>query len=413
MKRRLTYKILSTLILANIVFGPLFVIKAQAQWAVVEVGPLAYSNVEMSFKEKLFDAFAFGFMNYAIQRISASTVNWINSGFRGSPSFVTNPGRFLEDTANLTVGSFIQSDPRLNFLCGPIQNQVRIALINSYRQNNLIWQCTLTDAIGNMQDFMDDFDRGGWDKFFEISQRPQNNPIGAYIMAESALQSQLSQKINLKQQELSWGRGFLSYKKCTRWAQLPKVEPNSVLGSSMVINGPDGKPINLADPQGSAGSNSVFDASMTIDTPQGQLNLANPQNGMVCAKEETQTPGSVIESQLNDALGAGLGRLQVADEINEIVGALLTQLANKALGGLLGLSRRGSDGSNPYTSQFQSDSQDNAINKYFNDSQDNLEDTINSPVFDPSVCIDNPYAEGCSLNWNQGQPQNPPGETNP
>ncbi len=384
MKRRLTYKILSTLILANIVFGPIFVIKAQAQWAVVEVGPLAYSNVEMSFKEKLFDAFAFGFMNYAIQRISASTVNWINSGFRGSPSFVTNPGRFLEDTANLTVGSFIQSDPRLNFLCGPIQNQVRIALINSYRQNNLMWQCTLTDAIGNMQDFMDDFDRGGWDKFFEISQRPQNNPIGAYIMAESALNNQLTQKLNLQQQELNWGRGFLSFKKCTRWEKLPGIDPNSVLGSSM-----------------------------NVDTPDGSMNLSSPEGSMICAKEETQTPGAAIEGQLNNALGAGLGRLQVADEINEIVGALLTQLANKALGGLLGLSRRGSDGSNPYTSQFQSDSQDNAINQYFNDSQDNLEDTINSPVFDPSVCIDNPYAEGCSLNWNQGQPQNPPGETNP
>lgn len=392
MKRRLTYKILSTLILANIVFGPIFVIKAQAQWAVVEVGPSGVANVttsinatSMTVKEKILDAFAFGFMNYAIQRMTASTVNWINSGFRGSPAYVTNPAGFLKSTADLTVGAFIQSDPRLNFLCGPIQSQIRIALINSYTQNNLMWQCTLTDAIGNMQDFLDDFDRGGWDKFFEISQRPQNNPIGAYIMAESALNNQLTQKLNLQQQELNWGRGFLSFKKCT-----------------LYDGGADPTSVDLLDIANGGSGNRVDE--------NDELNQIAPPK---CIREETQTPGAAIEGQLNNALGAGLGRLQVADEINEIVGALLTQLANKALGGLLGLSRRGSDGSNPYTSQFQSDSQDNAINQYFNDSQDNLEDTINSPVFDPSVCIDNPYAEGCSLNWNQGQPQNPPGETNP
>ena len=55
------------------------------------------------------------------------------------------------------------------------------------------------------------------------------------------------------------------------------------------------------------------------------------------------TPGKVISEQLNKALGAGQDQLVAADEINEVISALIGQLANQALmgtAGLLGLTPR-------------------------------------------------------------------------
>lgn len=383
MKKANFHKILVLTLVSSFTFSPLFASKVQAQFAVVEVGPSGAANIVtatnatgMSLKENLFDALAFGFMNYAIQRMTASTVNWINRGFKGSPSFVTNPEGFLKGVADQTVGLFIERDPNLNFLCSPIQSRIRVALINSYNPNmRNLWQCTLTDAVGNMEDFLDDFDRGGWDKFFEISQKPQNNPIGAYIMAENEMLRQIASKVGTKEQDLNWGKGFMSFKRCTLYEG----------------GGADPANIDLLD---IAGGGSGF----TTDEDEELSQIAPPR----CIQEKTETPGTVIESRLNQALGAGQGRLEVADEVNEIIGALLTQLANKALGGLLSLTKRGSDGSNSYLSQFQSDAQDQAITQYFQDSQNNLEDTANTTVFDPTICLTNPSAEGCTLNWPNG-----------
>ena len=62
------------------------------------------------------------------------------------------------------------------------------------------------------------------------------------------------------------------------------------------------------------------------------------ENRKIC---RTVTPGSTIEGALNDALGNPSKRIAVADEINEIVVALFSQLVTQAFsgaGGLLGLT---------------------------------------------------------------------------
>jgi hypothetical protein len=49
------------------------------------------------------------------------------------------------------------------------------------------------------------------------------------------------------------------------------------------------------------------------------------------------TPGVVIEEQLNSVLQIPQGRLEVADELNELLGALFTQLVGTVFGGAGGL----------------------------------------------------------------------------
>ncbi|HVS79678.1 MAG TPA: hypothetical protein VHF05_01740 [Candidatus Paceibacterota bacterium] len=73
---------------------------------------------------------------------------------------------------------------------------------------------------------------------------------------------------------------------------------------------------------------------LQLDWGKGFLSFTDA-NGVI------QTPGSVIETQLNQHLSSGLQSLVGADEINEIIGALMTQLVTKTLssvsGGLRGL----------------------------------------------------------------------------
>jgi len=63
------------------------------------------------------------------------------------------------------------------------------------------------------------------------------------------------------------------------------------------------------------------------------------------------TPGVVIENQLNSVLGSNLRQLELADEFDEIVSALLNQLVTRAItgtAGLLGTNRAGSDQNGSY-----------------------------------------------------------------
>lgn len=266
----------------------------------------AANDTANSVKEFGLDAVAWIIVNLIIERMAASTVNWINSGFKGSPAFVTNPAAYFQDIGDKVAGQFLFSNPNLNFLCGPISAKIKIALAQAYTGQNRKWQCSLTDAIGNMDDFMNDFENGGWDKFFRLTQERQNNPIGAYIQAEVDLNNRLAQKQNQKNNELSWGKGFLSFSKCPEGHTVTDVHSS---GNTDTVTYSDGVTIQQD-----------YDPELTI--------------GSCGVDEEIQTPGSVIETSLNNVLNIGNQKLAVADEINEIVSALLNQLVSRVVGGI-------------------------------------------------------------------------------
>lgn len=309
-------------------FSPLFAKPVNAQWVdwanlipntvtAISGGVQAGSYVG---KEFGLDALAWAVVNAIINRMAASTVQWINTGFQGSPAYVTDPKAYFQEIGDRAAGVFISSSPKLNFLCGPISAQVKIALSQSYTGYNERWQCTLSDAYGNMDDFLNDFERGGWDKFFRMTQEPQNNPIGAYLQAEGNLARVLAQEIGQKQNELNWGKGFMSFETCTKYTSDTEV----------VVPGTGG-----------------FNGEGDFVPARYETKKAGD---CVTGTQKTETPGSVISDRLNSALNLGNEKLAVADEINEIVSALLNQLVTKALGGLRGLSSR--DPSNQNGSSF-------------------------------------------------------------
>ena len=65
--------------------------------------------------------------------------------------------------------------------------------------------------------------------------------------------------------------------------------------------------------------------STLLDWGGGFFSSKDPKTG------EIRTPGSVIEKQLNDRLGSGQRRLEIADEFDEVVNALVNQLIKIAI----------------------------------------------------------------------------------
>lgn len=297
LKRWTSVFILLTLLL--MVYG-LTAQHAHAQYVVTDPGNTAVNYVDQAFnfissaaltslelKEWALDGVAFAIANIAIQNISRSIVEWINSGFQGSPAFVTDLGGFLTDVGDRQMGRFIQ-ELGLGFMCSPFKLDVMVALDLQYRSaRNYEDQCTLTDVINNVDGFFSNnaLGDGGWESWFSLTTRPENNPYGALVLAQQQSSIRLSNAKGEQSQILSFGRGFLSFKECD-------------------------------------------------DIGEGDVE----QHCTI------STPGSVIETQLNEALGYGADRLKVADEINEIIGALFAQLAQQVFsggGGLLGLSQSG------------------------------------------------------------------------
>jgi hypothetical protein len=243
----------------------------------------------LSLKENVLDGIGWAIAKRIVSGMVRSLIDWVNTGFKGSPAFISDLKGFLTTIADEEFGRVIsEMKGPGSFVCSPFQLKVELSLQKQFAQSRATGQsaptCTLTGVIDNIEGFISGIDPGnGLSDWLEITSTPQTNtPYGAVLNAEVAARARLINAEGQVLTEANWGDGFLSQKIC-----------ESVGGDS---------------------------------------------GGQQCTISK---PGRVIADQLNKALGAGQDALIEADEINELIAALLGQLANKALtgiNGLLGLS---------------------------------------------------------------------------
>jgi hypothetical protein len=233
-----------------------------------------------------------------LSMIQRDIVRWINSGFQGSPAFIQDLQGFVTNIADETMGQLIQEiGGPLSFICSPFQLDVRIALATAYNRtrDKNSRRCTLTGALQNIQNFIGgDMSQGGWNSWIRIVHQPQSyTPFGSTLEATAEagirIRTAQGQQVNI----LNWAGGFMSSKVC---------EP---------VAGPEG-------------------------TTQ---------------RCRISTPGNVIANQLNRTLGLGDEALIAADQINEIIGALMQQMVTQVITGANGLlgAGGGQGGNSKYT----------------------------------------------------------------
>lgn len=233
-------------------------------------------------------------MKTLLAHVTDSIVNWINSGFEGSPSFVTDPENFLVGVGDEVAGEFINGT-EFGWLCDPYKLNVRIALslgIGSFRRQR---KCTLTAVIKNFDDFVTGtFKEGGWKGWFYLTTNPNAHPGTAFLTAQAELNKRMKQNEDMELKKLDWGRGFFSWRECEAY------------GAST--------------------------ESVNEDAKKGDQVFDNNGQAHNCTKwSSIKTPGTVIESQLEHTLGTSLRQMELADDIDKIVGALVSQLVTTVL----------------------------------------------------------------------------------
>jgi hypothetical protein len=241
----------------------------------------------------------------ALQQITISVVNWINSGFSGQPSFVTNYEQFFTNVADLAAGEFIKGSG-LAFLCSPFKLQIKVAIAQSYA-NRGAQSCSLTGIINNITNFMNgSFTQAGWPGLLQFTTVPTNNPYGAFAYAQVGLVTAQSNAAANAKSNIS-PTGFLNLQELTGCTDPTQNGLNI------------GKGVGLNPQAAAAGGQSSL--------PPG-------------CKPKVVTPGGVIADSLGAVNKSGVDQLGIGNDIDQIISALTTQLITKTLqSGLSSLSQ--------------------------------------------------------------------------
>jgi hypothetical protein len=278
---------------------------------------LAYA---MKYKEFVLDPLVSALGKQIIQALTASIVSWINSGFEGSPSFIQNPGSFFLDIADQATARFISDD--LANLCSPFSIDLKASLAFKYHPKNAKnrYRCTLGTIINNSKNAVSnasingftagDFRQGGWPAFISMTTESQNNIYGAAIQTNAELSLRVAGIQSQQRDELSQGKGFLSFRdpSCVKQAR------------AYAATAGEGNFGETADSFENSSILSEYDCPIL-------------------------TPGNVIAGATEQYLGTPLRQLELADEIGEILGALFSQLTSNILKkGLSTASNKGSSG---------------------------------------------------------------------
>jgi hypothetical protein len=221
------------------------------------------------FRECVLDGLVWYFANVMIEQITADLVAWIDGGFEGTPAFVSDPEGFLYDVGNTAVGQMIwESEQGLDLLCEPFQLDIQLSLTAEFNrfQDDRQFQCTLGDVIDNLEGALaGDFNAGGWDGWFSLTQNPTNNPLGAGFAAREESYIEFRTAAGNRRMELDWGDGWHS--------------------------------------------------------------LRDEVNGFMTM------PGEFVQAKLDEQTNSFMDRLEVADDVNEIVQALVGFFVNEAVTG--------------------------------------------------------------------------------
>jgi hypothetical protein len=287
------------------------------------------SDILNNLKNQCLDGLVYVLNETILKKITADIINWINTGFDGNPAFVEDYQKMLRDIADEEFGYFIENSGQLGFLCSPFQLEIKKALYKS--QSRTAYQkdisCKLSDVVRNVENFIEgDFYDGGWEAWRILAT---DNPYSQYMRVSAELTLQQQGAIQKKEIDVLNSRGFLSNEYCDE----PPPQELSVFGGRT----------------DHATSTTIFGSGAFGEFAQKEEEeVSKPRP--VC---KVVTPGSVIEAQLNNALQTGPRRLEMADEINEIVDTLLSHLVTEAFTkGLRNLSKKSSSGST-VTGQLQ------------------------------------------------------------
>ncbi|MDQ5954136.1 MAG: hypothetical protein QG583_64 [Patescibacteria group bacterium] len=287
-----------------------------------------------------------------LQKITISTVAWIQNGFDGNPAFIENPGVFFGDIAKTEILQFgIEINDPILFPYGRNFILNKAMSYNSTFQENA--QYSLDKLIKDTtpeysaQGFNEDFSQGGWSAWTKMTSVPGNNALGFQIIAGKELDNRISSTIGQIQEELKQAEGYLGDKRCVEPVGVTKAEHQAALALNkhVYIN-----PI----PGGDTGSTGGQSGSYTASGAYGTTGEYHDSGGDyyiegACRRWEYVTPGQMIATAATKLVNYPDNNLLKAEDLNDavasIIDALLARFSSDLMQkGFAKLSNDGADG---------------------------------------------------------------------
>ncbi|MCR4283997.1 MAG: chitobiase/beta-hexosaminidase C-terminal domain-containing protein [Parcubacteria group bacterium] len=226
------------------------------------------------------------FRKKMIDYMTDELVKWVQGG--GNPKFVTDFNGFLAEVADEAGGQILEEMTNEEFMRGLCQPdwaiRIRIGLQKPKKFSTKA-RCTLSDIGVNFNDFMDNFNNGGWKGWLSVSES-QNNPYGLYTMTlNEKLEAEAKAKLALET-EVKTGYGFLSDKVC----------------KEITVNG--------------------------VKSP-GNWKMEDVPSYASCSKVEVRTPGKMVSDAMNYGAFKDIDWLISSDEWQNIVVAVTDAAINR------------------------------------------------------------------------------------
>lgn len=321
--------------------------------AVEEEGKKTTDNTKWQvFKENCLDKIVRDMAVRTLNRITLSTVEWINSGFHEDAFFLKNPDQYFANLAQdefLVAFGEINLDPSLQPFGGVIVATITNTIRRRLEQNvTTSMQAVLNNATYEQWGL--DFSVGGWSAYTAYIE-PNNNVFGSYLVSTDQIArrtagTQISKAWSARA-ELESGLGFMSQKECVATLAgggLSYIPPGQPLhfpsGTLPIRTASDIPPNQLA----------YIEDELVEYFEEDQVAIAEEaRRRSICTQWKTLTPGNWIANSLNSATtDSSQNQLISADEWNENLGLIFDALILQAFNGISNMySPDGNYSSNP------------------------------------------------------------------
>lgn len=284
----------------------------QAQLQVASAMAKTPKEQQSKMTNGIIDCIAFNAGQKMLEQLTNNTVQWIQGGFHGSPSFSVNTHEIFLDLADMVAGDLARDlrglatcDFRVNYK-NDLANQVELSAKREYKFNSSV-ECPFPETFDlNSSDFYNGINKWSWEGI-EYALQENGNPFGVALLTGNELALRSAEKEEVRKQELSWSSGFTNivdaencnYKSTTlgRYdlnedGNITKDEWDQLVAEGMITNAE-----------------------------------AREQRKLYC---KTTTPGKLLGDKLSESTGVDMQRLGLVDSINKIIGAVISQVTKQA-----------------------------------------------------------------------------------
>jgi len=311
--------------IADVVIDPAHIATTLTSW----LQSFLNRSIDMGFK-----AILANLKKRVLDSLLDQTTAWIRGDTDGAPKFVTQPGKFLKDAADAAVGDVLVQTGLAN-LCQNVPQLGRLEIQLAKPTFSQRISCTLSQVIGNVEAFANNFEAGGLIGYQELL-KPQNNRWGNEILIRDELQRQTAIKEEVVRQEvtLNAGTGSLGIKECIEWELIEKATKKPVP--------PGGSIVLIEENPLTVGSAYFISRSPNQPPPLNEADLA--KNGGVhidnvdttkvewrCNKDRITTPGAIIAEGLKSTVSDDKNFILSSEDVSTILGALLDAAINRLI----------------------------------------------------------------------------------